>query len=82
MSTDLGNSQDEYISLYKRLQEGYKHEKNLKHWLEILPNDHKDYGKVATTLEDLIKINKRLELQLTEIKKTNNEANIWDKKLM
>lgn len=82
MSNNSVNSKDEYIRLYKSLQEGYKHEKNLKHWLENLPNDHKNYAKVVAALQDITKINKRLEIELAEIKKINNEANIWDKKLV
>lgn len=56
------------IKLYKRLEEGVRHEKKLKGILESMDQLHKDYVTIETLYQSLVKAN---ELLRKDLSKTN-----------
>lgn len=54
------------IKLYKRLEEGIRHEKKLKGILESMDQLHKDYATIETLYQSLIKANELLRKDLSK----------------
>jgi cell fate (sporulation/competence/biofilm development) regulator YmcA (YheA/YmcA/DUF963 family) len=61
------------IKLYKRLEEGIRHEKKLKGILESIDQLHKDYVTIETLYQNVIKTNDRLRKDLS---KTNTNKKL------
>jgi len=61
------------IKLYKRLEEGIRHEKKLKGILESMDQLHKDYATIETLYQSLIKTN---ELLRKDLSKTNENKKL------
>lgn len=53
------------IKLYKRLEEGIRHEKKLKNVLDSLNENHNDYDRIKSLYEDLKKANELLKKDLS-----------------